>query len=265
MKCFVINLDRSVDRISKMQSQFDKYSLDFLRVSGVDGRLLSPEYLEEIIDPIQRLDYPMTAAEVGCFLSHKRCLELFLEGEDHFAAIFEDDVTLCTNIARYLIDDDWIPVDADIVKIDTNNTIVALKDLQSLGDNDHYIAQMLNKHLCTGGYIISRIAAKKILLSMVQVSAPIDNLMFDPQYQVFLKFKVYQIVPALCMQIDADSLIEADRKLLKLEYKKRPSLPILIWRELTRPFKRNAHIISPINIWARLTTNTRWMRVPFKQ
>lgn len=265
MKCFVINLDRSADRYEKIKTQFDNLNLAFVRVCGVDGKVLPSDFLEKVIDPVQRWEIPLPASEIGCFLSHKKCLELIANGEDNYGVIFEDDVTLSRDCALFLNDTNWIPTDADVIKIDTNYTLTVLKNFKTIDNKGRAIARLCNKHLCCGGYVVSRKAAKRILLNMYKISVPIDNLIYDPKYELFSTLDIYQIVPALCMQIDADSLIEADRKRLKLEYKKRPSLPILIWRELTRPFKRNAHIISPINIWARLTTNTRWMRVPFKQ
>ncbi|RBO94836.1 glycosyltransferase family 25 protein [Pseudochrobactrum asaccharolyticum] len=264
MKCYLINLDRSKERLSRMQKQFDSIGIDFTRVPAVDGKLLSTEQLTAVIDPIRRWEIPMPASEIGCFLSHKKCIELIANGEDEYAAIFEDDVTLSANCSRFLNDTNWIPTGADIIKIDTNNTLVVLENFQTIDETGYELARLCTSHLCCGGYIVSRKAAALILSCMEKISVPVDNLIYDPQYELFHQLTIYQFVPALCMQIDADSLIEEDRKKLRKEYKKRLSLPVLIWRELTRPYKRNAHIIGPVNIWIRITTGKRWLKVPFK-
>lgn len=264
MKCYLINLDRSPERLATMQAQFDKAGISFSRVSGVDGKLLSAEELAAVVDPVQRWVIPMPASEIGCFLSHKKCIELIACGTDEYGAIFEDDVTLSEDCANLLKQTDWVPENADIIKMDTQDRLVVLEGAREIPDIGRALARLFSKHLCCGGYIVSRKAAKLILTHMDKISVPVDNLIYDPQYELFLQLSIYQLTPALCMQIDADSLIEDDRQRLRKEHKKRPSLPVLIWRELTRPYKRNAHIISPVNIWMRFTTTKRWLKVPFK-
>lgn len=264
MKCYLINLDRSADRLAKMQAQFDSHKIVFTRVAGVDGKHLSTEQLAAVIDSVQRWEFPLAPSEVGCLLSHKKCLELIANDEEPYAAIFEDDVTLSKSCPHVLNNADWIPNDADVIKIDTNDTLVVLKNFKNIGVAGHELARLCTKHLCTGGYIVSRAAAKRIHAYMDKISVPVDNLIYDPEYELFSQLNIYQLTPALCMQINADSLIESDRKQLRREHKIRPSLPVLIWRELSRPYKRNAHIIGPVNIWMRLTTTKRWLKVPFK-
>ncbi|WP_439273453.1 glycosyltransferase family 25 protein [Pseudochrobactrum sp. HB0163] len=264
MKCYLINLDRSPRRLATMQAQFERYNIVFSRVAAVDGKNLSRQTLEQLTDPASRWEIPLPASEIGCFLSHKKCLQLVAEGAEPFAAIFEDDVTLSQDIGHFLAGSSWIPDDADIVKIDTNETIVLLDDLKSIDQTQRMIARLCNKHLCCGGYIVSRKAARLILQHMDLISVPVDNLIYDPACGLFSQLTSYQLVPALCKQINADSLIEADRRELRKHYKKRPSLPVLIWREMMRPYKRNAHIIGPKNIWRRLTSSKRWLKVPFR-
>lgn len=265
MKCYLINLDRSEDRLAKMQVQFDSYNLNFTRVAAVDGKTLTAEQLSKLVDSVQIWEIPLPASEIGCFLSHKKCLELIAHGEDEYAAIFEDDVTLSKECTKFLSNTDWIPRGVDIIKIDTNDMLVALKDFIVIKNTEYELSKLCSKHLCCGGYIVSRNAVKLILKYMDKISIPVDNLIYDPKYRLFSQLTINQIMPALCMQIDTVSLIEADRQQLRIEHKKTPSLLGWVGRELMRPYKRNAHIISPSNIWARWTTSTRWMKVPFKR
>lgn len=265
MKCYLINLDRSKDRLAKMQLQFDSYNIQFTRVAAVDGRLLTSEQLAEVVASEQKWEIPLPASEIGCFLSHKKCLELIADGEDEYSAIFEDDVTFSKDISIFLNNTDWIPKHSDVIKIDTDDILVALKDFNAIKNTEYELPKLCSKHLCCGGYIVSRNAAKRILTHMDKISVPVDNLIYDPKYKLFSKLKIHQVLPALCMQIYTDSLIEADRQHLRIKHKKRPTFLEWVGRELMRPYKRNAHIISPVNIWARWTTSTRWMKVPFKR
>lgn len=264
MKCYLINLDRSVDRLEQMNREFGRCGLTFTRVSAVDGRLLSQEELNAVVAPVRRWEIPMPPAEIGCFLSHRKCLELIANGEEAFAAVFEDDIVLSRQAQKVLSDIDWLPADADVIKVETFNTVVLLDTGKKIHGSDCKYARLLSKHLCTGGYIVSRDAAKRMLTFMNEISVPVDNLIFDPSYEMFAGLNIYQVYPALCKQQGFVSLIEADRKTLRRQYKQRPSFFGLIVRETVRSYNRSSHILSPSKLWTRLTSRKRWLRIPFK-
>lgn len=264
MKCYLINLDQSIDRLQQMEREFGRYGLTFTRIAAVDGRLLSPEELEAVTAPMRRWEIPMPPGEIGCFLSHRKCLEIIANGEDEFAAVFEDDIVLSNQSQNLLSSSDWIPADADIIKVETFNTVILLGESNKIQGTDCKYARLLSKHLCTGGYIVSRHAAKRILTFMDQISIPVDNLIFDPTYEMFATLNIYQVYPALCKQQGFISLIEAERKTLRRQYKRRPSFSGLVIREIVRSYNRSSHILSPSKLWTRLTSKKRWMRVHFK-
>ncbi|MDM7852774.1 glycosyltransferase family 25 protein [Pseudochrobactrum kiredjianiae] len=264
MKCYLINLDRSKDRLAQMDVEFGRLGLSFTRVAAVDGRLLSQGELDAVTAPVRRWEIPMPPGEIGCFLSHKKCLEIIAQGEDDYAAVFEDDIVLSGQAQKILSDSDWIPADADLIKIETFNSVILLGESKKIQGTDCKYARLLSKHLCTGGYIVSRSAAKRMLQFMQQISVPVDNLMFDPQYEMFSSLNIYQIYPAICKQMGFESLIEADRKTLRKQYKHRPSFPGLVVREIVRSYNRSSHILSPTKLWTRITSKKRWLRVSFK-
>lgn len=264
MKCYLINLDRSTDRLTRMEQEFGQYGLTFTRVSGVDGRLMKQEELDAVTAPVRRWEIPIPPAEIGCFLSHRKCLEIIASGEDAYAAVFEDDIILSHEAQKILSDLSWIPADADIIKIETFNTVILIDESIKIKDTGYKYAQLLSKHLCAGGYIVSRDAAIRMLTFMDVISVPIDNLMFDPAYEMFADLKIYQIFPAVCKQQGFASLIEADRKALRRQYKHRPSFPGLVVREIVRSYNRSSHILSPSKLWTRLISKKRWLRVHFK-
>lgn len=264
MKCYLINLDRSKDRLEQMKTEFGQLGLTFERVPAVDGRLLSQEQIDALTPPVRRWEIPIPPGEIGCFLSHRKCFEIIANGEDEYAAVFEDDIVLSTQAQKVLSSSAWIPADADLIKVETFRTVILVDSPAEIAGTNCKYARLLSKHLCTGGYIVSRDAARRMLAFMGQVSVPVDNLMFDPAYEMFAHFNIYQVYPALCKQMGFDSLIEADRKELRREYKKRPSLPGRIIREIKRSYNRSSHILSPTKLWTRLTSKKRWMRVQFK-
>jgi glycosyl transferase family 25 len=90
------------------------------------GRQLSDVERKYLASLSERWPAPLSPVEIGCFLSHRRCLERIATGEDEFAVIFEDDVRLSQGAARLLSTSDWIPDDADIVKIESHGAQVLI-------------------------------------------------------------------------------------------------------------------------------------------
>lgn len=264
MKCYLINLDRSADRLKQMNVEFARKGLTFTRVPAIDGRQLTQKELEAVNSSARCWEIPIPPGEIGCFLSHRQCLEIIANGEDEYAAVFEDDIVLTNQAQKIIGTSDWIPADADIIKVETFRTVILLDAPTEIAETHFKCARLLSKHLCTGGYIVSRSAAQRMLAFMDKVLVPVDNLIFDPAYEMFAHFNIYQIYPAICRQMGFDSLIEADRKILRREYIKRPSLLGRIIREIRRSYNRSSHILSPTKLWTRLTSKKRWLRVQFK-
>jgi len=118
IKCYVINLDRSLDRLEYITQVFNECGLEFERVAAIDGGLLSEEELKRHNEK-SVLPRELIPAEIGCFLSHRECWHRIIESNDQWAAVFEDDIILSQNSGLILQNIDWIPDETDIVKLDT--------------------------------------------------------------------------------------------------------------------------------------------------
>lgn len=191
MKCFVINLDRSRDRLAHVVTEFEKIGIAFQRVSAVDGRTLvdMPKYAPHL-----------RTAEVACFLSHKKCWTAIADGTDDYAAVFEDDVVMDCQAAGLLSDENWVPVDADVVKVETflNKTIVGIRPVVS--HRGFSIVRLYGDHPGTSGYVISRMAARRFLAATAEIKCPVDGFLFGSEHQASAVKTVYQTAPALCIQ-----------------------------------------------------------------
>ncbi|WP_140383382.1 glycosyltransferase family 25 protein, partial [Acinetobacter pittii] len=94
MKTYVVTIeDEKSPRLSKFLNQnfFEQGNLPITKVGikGVD--LPVKQYFEMAV---KGRSQPLTPSELGCTLSHLKALELFLESEDKYALIFEDDAIL---------------------------------------------------------------------------------------------------------------------------------------------------------------------------
>lgn len=255
LKAYLINLDRSPERLLRMKAQFAKASIPFERVAAVDGKSLSDDETSAIICT-PSWTQPLTRTEIGCFLSHRKCLELIAAGEDRFAAIFEDDVTLSKDAQRFFVSDDWIPENAELIKIESQGKKV-LTDRPIVTISGRYsVAQLRSQHILAAGYIISRECARKLLCKMNNAASPIDHLLFTPSCGFFPQMTVYQVSPAICMQAGLESTLSPERSLLYC----RPDKMQRLKREAKRLVVR-----SKTGLWGlyvNLFTKQRWGRIP---
>lgn len=139
MKCLVINLDRSGDRLAHITSEFAKIDVPFERVPAID------------VHAVIRAS-KLTNAETACFLSHRRCWQIIADGADQFGAIFEDDVVFSDEAGSLLADISWVPRDADIVKLETFFVAVRLGRQQNL-TREWILAGQPVRHPCGSGWL----------------------------------------------------------------------------------------------------------------
>ena len=83
---YLINLDRSTERLAQFRQQTDALNLEFTRIAAVDGALHFPQGQTD-----HRYYRPLAPSEMGCYTSHVQTLNLFIESDFDFAIILEDD------------------------------------------------------------------------------------------------------------------------------------------------------------------------------
>lgn len=188
MKCLVINLDRSVSRLAHITDEFARIGMPFERVSAIDAA--------DGILPSSRL----TAPEVACFLSHRKCWQMIADGVDQYGAIFEDDVVLSSDAGELLSNDAWVPRDADVIKLETFFAKVRLRRRRMPVHDAYSLARLVGRHLGSAGYIVTKTAARALLERTGQLKAPVDHALFCPINATCSRNTIYQLVPALCAQ-----------------------------------------------------------------
>jgi glycosyl transferase family 25 len=199
MKCLVINLDRSPARLAHVTAEFIRIGIAFERVAAIDAAnqmdLSRKKPRAEHSKPLR-----LTDAEIACFLSHRVCWAIVAAGDDAYGAIFEDDAVFAATAGPLLADDGWIPADADIIKLETffQKTVVGMNRV-SVG-HGYSVSRLYGGHFGTGGYIISRQAARRLIDATEEPRIPVDCAMFHPACETSSSKTIYQLVPALCVQ-----------------------------------------------------------------
>lgn len=174
---YVINLDRSTDRMERFAKSFATFPLPYIRVSAVDGKLLNT--------PIENFNNFMfwfntgraaLLGEIGCYLSHLNVLKTFLESDKEFAMICEDDAAPapgCHETIQEAIDNSgsW-----DLLRLYGCRRKTSFP----------YLELSHSRHLCTSitslvetrAYMVNRRAAKKLLRNLSPMTAAYDVALF---------------------------------------------------------------------------------------
>ena len=242
MQNFVINLDSSVLRLQKVTEEFSSMGMKTTKVQAVDAGSIV-EFVNK-----KHMFYDnyhiLTMPEIACFLSHRKCWEIIVDSDDEYGSVFEDDIILSNASGLYLNNTDWINSKIDLIKLETFNDVTCMRRWGSKSALSRKLFRLGDFHTGSAGYIISKKHAKKILdLTNNYMPCPIDHFLFNPMWTTLRHDKIYQVVPAVCIQEDrmvnnnesstigVRSALVTDKKNKKTFFKK-------IMREFNRPFKK---------------------------
>lgn len=232
MLCFFINLDRSHDRLNKITRRLFELKLDFKRMPGIDGKLLNESYCNSIqyakddIEIRSRYTRQLTPAEIGTFLSHRKCWQALLQSNEKFVAILEDDLILSDRARDYLSNDNWIPDNVDICRLicfDLEKEHIIAKEKIQLKGDDELICQLSPKPIGCQGYILSRKAAQFAIDESTKLPAPVDDFLFTKMFDVAKIFICWQLNPCIIktdpeQDSDIGSRIKKDIAYLKAPF-----------------------------------------------
>ncbi|MFN4267075.1 MAG: glycosyltransferase family 25 protein [Aquabacterium sp.] len=168
MKVFVISLSRSQCRRMAIAQHLGSLGIDFEFFDAVDGRALGRE------PALSRgARWPLTAGEIGCYLSHVGVWLRVIDEEIPKALVLEDDAVLtpdawpvierCANLGG-----DW-----DVIRLSAIEKQVGwpLIDL----DARHAVALATKSPSGTAGYVLSLLGAQRLMASLREPVTPIDT------------------------------------------------------------------------------------------
>lgn len=267
MRCLVINLHRSPDRLAHMYAQFKRFGAVFERVEAVDGKHLPDHVLN--LQPPSDLWKRMGKSEIACFMSHRKCWAIIAGGADEFGAVFEDDVFLADAAGQFLTSDEWLPKQVSLLKIETFKQRTFIRRVSRVRIGRHTIHRLTSAHLGTGGYIISKHSAQALLdLSERELPCAVDHFMFGLLSPLMVRGSVHQIVPALCVQsvkIEDESIALQSTIRLKLSERKKgiKRKKLSFGQKTYREIKRFSQQLAGIPTFLARYAGSKWIVVPF--
>ncbi|HUO53805.1 MAG TPA: glycosyltransferase family 25 protein [Rhodoblastus sp.] len=184
MKIYFINLDRAEDRRIVTERALD--GLDHERVAAIDGRQNPPT------------KKGLNRFQIACIDSHRIAWRKFLATPDAFACFLEDDLHFSPEFRGFVSEEDWIPTDADAVKLDSfyNKVMIGAPRPAPLG---RALARLYTRHESSAAYILSRAGAARFLRLTENPARPVDYILF-PEDPIGENIVGYQLTPAVAVQ-----------------------------------------------------------------
>ena len=170
---YLINLDRATERLRRMDARLQRLGIPYNRIPAVLGdRLKEPiEGFDETGFRVRTGKQP-NKREIGCYFSHLKVMETFLEEGRSHALVLEDDALLPDNLTGVLesaLDhaDQW-----DLLRLSSSRTgefipVAGLAHGHQLAINTRVLKN-------TAAYLINRKAAQRCLDCLLPMKMPFD-------------------------------------------------------------------------------------------
>lgn len=202
---YLINLDRSPDRLKSMDKKLKNLGLVYKRIRAVDGKqqIFTPKEVSNL-KFILAHGKSITPTEVACFMSHYNTMNEFISNSSKpIALIIEDDMCFSSDfidVLKSLIEKSeyW-----DLVKLNDGHQGGKVKKID-IADGvclkQNYFHQSK-----TGSYILNRKAAKNYVKKLLPMFVPIDH-----EFIKFWKYKVrgYSLSPLPAWEEGVESTID---------------------------------------------------------
>ena len=178
MQAFLINLEKAKERLESCKNEFQKIGLAPFIVKAIDGENFSPSEKE-----VSKFSYMLkhgkriNIREVACYSSHLKALKLFLETQEEYALICEDDIEFDIQFLNVLEKSIRTPIKFDILRLsgsenknkEKGNPIKLYKIYE-----EFYLSLNLTYKPIAACYLINRKAAKSVVKNLHIMDLPYD-------------------------------------------------------------------------------------------
>lgn len=172
---YLINLDRSTQRLAAATAAFNAVGVAFERIAGVDGRaeggIRHPAYRREARLAAFGSDLPPGA--IGCYLSHIKAMQIGIAAGHARFVIVEDDVVPGPTYPDAMAALARLPEAFGFVRLYGIKKRPSL-DLGAIGGGLR-LSMLLQGPSGTQGYAVTRAAAQAFLARFSNVFHPIDT------------------------------------------------------------------------------------------
>lgn len=190
LKTFVINLDRSADRLAFMQEQAAEHGITIDRIRAVEGTEVPAWLAREFRGP-----HRLSPGEIGCYASHLVVAKHIVASEIAWALVLEDDAKLAPGFSELIAKAvSSAPEGWDIIHLSSNfkKSVIFTAELIS----GYRLIRYTQGPITTTAYLVSHSGARKILFPGSRVR-PID---VDRRYAWQRQLDILGVYPAPVVQ-----------------------------------------------------------------
>ncbi len=201
MRTYVINLDRSPERMAFVERRFADLGLSFTRISATDGNLLSPAKLKVFAEQRPRDGKRgWRPGQIGCLMSHSEVWRQIAAGEHAHGLVLEDDVHISDALPAFVGTSEWIPANAEIVRLESTGQWLSLGEAARTYEG-RAVRRVRSTAWGAGAYVVHKDAAVRLLAVESALHAPVDDFLFNlGNSSVARSLATYQLIPALAIQ-----------------------------------------------------------------
>ena len=193
MHIFVINMDKDIERLKKVQESAQINNINFERIPGLS---INNEYIDKSPEITQNMKLFGTKGMIGCFLAHKKAWSKIVFDNIPYAIICEDDIKFSSNfnIEIQNIEKDITSLDFDILilscllggkppnkynGLDKFSKIFFKSEKYKKIDDKYFIPEFFSGTQC---YILTLQSAKKLLMYLDKVSYHLDVVLSNSSH-----------------------------------------------------------------------------------
>lgn len=171
---YLINLDRSPERLAAFDAGLKKHALAFTRIQGIVFTQLTKKRQEEVYADLKfpAIKHALTAPEIGCYLSHYEVWKVIAKGNAPIAIVFEDDARIADNFLSVLQHVETTKPDWDILRLYSHSRKTPLQSEKFI--ENHMMLTVENTTMSTVAYIITKEAAQHLSEIALPVNLPVD-------------------------------------------------------------------------------------------
>lgn len=255
---YLINLDRSPDRLEFMAGQLDALGLNWERFTALDAETATDEEIGKEVQ-LSGQTLRMLRGSQCCAVSNFEVWRKFVETGAPAAIILQDDVFLSSDFSKFAENADWVPKNCGLVQLEkwgkheTKKLLGAVIDGSPVGGR--VIQKLYSRTGGAGAYLITREAAIWALENKGMTHFAIDHVLFNMNMSpVSRKLGVAVINPFIAIQgkDEFESKItgtKGDKKTLRQKL-------VRIWYEVN---------LMPSQLWVMLTGRAKWSPVNYKE
>ena len=198
---FVINLDKSTERMARISERLDELEVPFERIPAVYGAELSQEELETNYDPelnVKQYRRELPCGEIGCYMSHIKAWRMIVKRKLSCAIVLEDDITIEKEFRGFAERLAGSAYSFDIVKFFCSKKNPNIVSSAPIGPN-HSLCRFRKVLSGNQGQLITYDGAKKLLATYQRFGRPVD---VDIQHWWESGINVLGVFPSVVKRIE---------------------------------------------------------------